>query len=222
MDNHQDVKIRVLIVDDHAIVRQGLHTLLELIPDIQIAGEVANGKAAVDIVDAVKPDVILMDLKMPEMDGITATRAICAKNPGIKVIALTSFLEDESLIPAIQAGAFSFLLKDVQPSELIETIRAAYKGEARLNSNAARKLMDSVISNANAVPKLKDEISGRELDVLKLISQGKSNKDIAAELVISEKTVKTHVSSMLSKLNLNDRTQLAIYAFQNNLFAKDN
>ena len=221
MDNHLDVKMRVLIVDDHAIVRQGLRTLLELIPDIHIAGEVGNGKDAVGIVDAVKPDVILMDLKMPEMDGITATREICAKHPGIKVIALTSFLEDESLIPAIQAGAFSFLLKDVQPSELIETIRAAYKGEARLNSAAARKLMDSVVSNVNAVPKQKDGISGREIDVLKLITQGKCNKDIAAELVISEKTVKSHVSSLLSKLNLSDRTQLAIYALQNKLFSND-
>jgi NarL family two-component system response regulator LiaR len=217
MNQEHERKIRVMIVDDHAIVRQGLRTLLELIPDIEIAGEAANGRLAVESVPALKPDVVLMDLKMPEMDGITATQAICALGLNTRVIALTSFLEDESLVPAIQAGAISFLLKDVQPAELIEAIRAASRGEVRLNPNIARKLMEKVSSpaapNAPGVP----EISPRELEVLRLIASGKSNREIADTLVLSEKTVKSHVSSLLCKLNLNDRTQLAIFALKNHV-----
>lgn len=217
MMNNEIHKIRVMIVDDHAIVRQGLRTLLELIPDIEVAAEAANGQIAVDLISAIKPDVVLMDLKMPEMDGITATKQICSMNPDIRVIALTSFLEDESLVPAIQAGATSFLLKDVQPSELIETIRAAWRGEARLNPNVARKLMDKVAVEPSTTGQQISEISSRELEVLQLIAQGLSNKEIASKLVLSEKTVKSHVSHLLSKLDLNDRTQLAIFAHQNKL-----
>ncbi len=217
MNQEQEPKIRVMIVDDHAIVRQGLRTLLELIPDIEVAGEAANGRLAVESVPALKPDVVLMDLKMPEMDGITATQAICALGLNTRVIALTSFLEDESLVPAIQAGAISFLLKDVQPSELIEAIRAAYRGEVRLNPNIARKLMEKVSTPAASNPPGVSEISPRELEVLRLIASGKSNREIADRLVLSEKTVKSHVSSLLCKLNLNDRTQLAIFALKNHV-----
>lgn len=217
MNQEKETKIRVMIVDDHAIVRQGLRTLLELIPDIEVAGEAANGRLAVEAVPALKPDVVLMDLKMPEMDGITATQAICALGLNTRVIALTSFLEDESLVPAIQAGAISFLLKDVQPNELIEAIRAAARGEVRLNPNIARKLMERVSSPAVPGTPGIPEISPRELEVLQLIASGKSNREIADTLVLSEKTVKSHVSSLLSKLNLNDRTQLAIFALKNHL-----
>lgn len=215
--NQEETRIRVMIVDDHAIVRQGLRTLLELMPDIQVVGEAANGRAAVDAVPALKPDVVLMDLKMPEMDGISATRAICDLGLNTRVIALTSFLEDESLVPAIQAGATSFLLKDVQPADLVEAIRAAYRGEARLNPNIARKLMDKVVAPTAPNPPGPVEISKRELEVLQLIAEGRSNREIAETLVLSEKTVKSHVGSLLGKLNLNDRTQLAIYAHKHHL-----
>lgn len=214
--------ISVLIVDDHPIVRQGLRTLLELHDDIVVAGEATNGKAAVELSARLKPDVVLMDLVMPELDGIAATRQICALGQGIRVIALTSFVEDDKVMPAIQAGAVSFLLKDVSPVDLIEAIRAAYHGEARLHPTVMRKLMNQVAAQAAAEPPASQstpapELTERELEVLRLVAEGLSNNEIAARLVISQKTVKTHVSSLLSKLGLEDRTRLAIYAIKNNL-----
>lgn len=211
--------ISLLIVDDHAIVRQGLRTLLELMPDIAIAGEAANGAAAVEMVSRLHPDVVLMDLVMPVMDGIQAIRQIAALGLGTRVIALTSFMEDEQIVPAIQAGATSFLLKDVSPDELVDAIRAAYRGEARLHPNVARKLMDQVAARP-AAPAAAD-LTERELEVLRLVSRGMSNHQIAEVLVISEKTVKTHISSLLGKLALQDRTQLAIYALKNGLADKE-
>lgn len=211
--------ISLLIVDDHAIVRQGLRTLLELMPDIAIAGEAANGAAAVEMVSRLRPDVVLMDLVMPVMDGIQATRQIAALGLGTRIIALTSFMEDEQIVPAIQAGATSFLLKDVSPDELVDAIRAAYRGEARLHPNVARKLMDQVAARP-AAPAAAD-LTERELEVLRLVSRGMSNHQIAEVLVISEKTVKTHISSLLGKLALQDRTQLAIYALKNGLADKE-
>jgi len=207
-------KITVLIVDDHTIVRQGLRTLLELMDDIDVVGEAATGKAGVEAAARLRPDVILMDLVMPEMDGIAATRQIRSLGIGTRVIALTSFAEDEKIIPAIQAGATSFLLKDVSPGDLVEAIRAAHRGEARLHPNVARKLMDQVASQPSTVPSPGSDLTERELEVLKLVARGMNNRDIASELVISEKTVKTHISSLLSKLNLDDRTQLAIFALK--------
>jgi two-component system, NarL family, response regulator LiaR len=216
MPDELDKKISVLIVDDHTIVRQGLRTLLELMADLTIVGEASNGKAAIDLVARLKPDVVLMDLVMPEMNGIHATRQICDLGLGTKVIALTSFQEDEQIIPAIQAGATSFLLKDVSPNELVEAIRAAHRGEARLHPNVARRLMDQVAARPSAQPAAPD-LTERELDVLRQVAKGMSNREIALKLVISEKTVKTHISSLLSKLSLNDRTQLAIHALKNGL-----
>lgn len=210
-------KISVLIVDDHPIVRQGLQTLLELHDDIRVAGEAADGKSAVALCTRLKPDVVLMDLVMPEMDGISATRQICALGQGTRVIALTSFVEDDKVIPAIQAGAVSFLLKDVSPVDLIDAIRAAYHGEARLHPTVMRKLMNQVAAEPVVRPSSAPELTERELEVLRLVAEGLSNREIADRLVISEKTVKTHVSSLLSKLNLEDRTRLAIYAIKNNL-----
>ena len=216
MDNA--AKIRVLIVDDHHIVRQGLRNFLELNEDISVVGEAGDGISAQTAAGELNPDVILMDLVMPRMDGITATAGIKQAHPSIKVIALTSFTEDDKVIPAIQAGASSYLLKDVTPDELVEAIRAAAKGEARLHPDVTRKLMDQV--SRPAPPKseaLPAEITSREMDVIRLVAMGRSNKEIAAELVISEKTVKTHMSNILSKLGLEDRTQLAIYAIKYNL-----
>jgi NarL family two-component system response regulator LiaR len=217
MPEQIDKKIKVMLVDDHAIVRQGLRTLLELMPDIEIAGEAENGRIAVELVPTLRPDVVMMDLKMPEMDGITATRAICQLGLGTRIIALTSFIEDKNVIPAIQAGATSFLLKDVMPDELVDTIRAAYRGEARLHPSVAKRLMEEVSGQPQPAQTRPADITGRELDVLRLIASGKSNKQIAEELVLSEKTVKSHVSNLLGKLDLNDRTQLAIFAIKNHL-----
>jgi len=215
-------KIRVLIVDDHQIVRQGLRNFLELNEDIAVIGEAADGIGALESATELKPDVILMDLVMPRMDGITATMEIKKKNPEVMVIALTSFTEDDKVIPAIQAGACSYLLKDVSPDDLVEAIRAAAKGEARLHPDVTRKLMQQVSKPAPAQKgSLPAEITDRELDVIRLVAQGKSNQEIASELVISEKTVKTHMSNIFSKLELVDRTQLAIYAIKNNLVNLD-
>jgi len=210
-------KISVLIVDDHPIVRQGLRTLLELQDDITVAGEAPNGKIAVDLTARLKPDVVLMDLVMPELDGISATRQISAMGQGTRVIALTSFVEDDKVIPAIQAGAASFLLKDVSPTDLMEAIRAAYHGEARLHPNVIRKLMNQVAAQPATPQQIAPDLTERELEVLRLVAEGLSNREIASRLVISEKTVKTHISSLLSKLGQEDRTRLAIYAIKKGL-----
>jgi NarL family two-component system response regulator LiaR len=214
-------RISVLVVDDHQVVRQGLRTFLELQPDIRVVGEAGDGETAVELVRQLQPDVVLMDLVMPQLDGIAATRQVKALGGQTKVIALTSFTEDDKVFPAIQAGASSYLLKDVSPDELVEAIRAAHRGEARLHPNVARKLMEQVQSGAPFVRQahhsLPEELTGRELDVVRLVAQGCSNHQISQSLVISEKTVKTHISHILSKLQLEDRTQLAIYAIRHAL-----
>jgi two-component system, NarL family, response regulator LiaR len=211
-------KIKVLIVDDHQVVRQGLRTFLELQEDIIIAGEAGDGAAAVEMARQLNPDVILMDLVMPRLDGIAATRQVKLWDANIKVIALTSFTEDEKVFPAIQAGASSYLLKDVSPDDLVEAIRAAYRGEARLHPDILKKLMQQVASQTAPTREPQVEnLTERELEVVHLVAQGRSNHEIAQELVISEKTVKTHISNILGKLDLEDRTQLAIYAFKKGL-----
>ncbi len=215
-------KIKVLIVDDHQVVRQGLRTFLELNQDINVIGEAVNGEDAIQKVRQLSPHVVLMDLVMPIMDGIEATRQIKASGSSVKVIALTSFSEDDKVFPAIQAGASSYLLKDVSPDELLDAIRAAYLGEPRLHPNIARKLMDQISSSSNPASKPHFEaLTDRELDVVRLIANGCNNLQIAKQLVISEKTVKTHVSNILAKLNLDDRTQLAIYAIKNKLVGQE-
>ena len=215
-------KIKVLIADDHQVVRQGLRTFLELQEDILVIGEAGDGLAAAEMALQLQPDVILMDLVMPRMDGITATRQIKASDSDIKIIALTSFTEDDKIFPAIQAGASSYLLKDITPDNLVEAIRAAYNGEARLHPEIARRLMQQVSQQAIQPRETQvDDITERERDVIRLVAQGRSNHDIAQELVISEKTVKTHISNILSKLNLQDRTQLAIYAIKQGLVDLD-
>lgn len=217
MNESTPKKISVLIVDDHTIVRQGLRTFLELNDDILVCGEAANGKAAVEMTARLHPEIVLMDLVMPETDGISATRQISALNLGTRVIVLTSFLEDEKVIHAIQAGAFGYLLKDVAPDELVDAIRAASRGELRLHPDVAQKLMRQIAALPVQPAASSAQLTERELEVLALIARGMSNREIAAELVISEKTVKTHVSSLLGKLQLEARTQLAIYAIKNGL-----
>ncbi len=215
MANVSEEKITVLIVDDHAMVRQGLRTFLELQDDIEVVGEADNGVDAVEQARQLRPDVVLMDLVMPEMDGMAATRQICASHPGTKVIALTSFAEDDKVFPAIKAGASGYLLKDVSPSDLVDAVRAIHRGETQLHPDIAKKLMNQ-IAHGTEEP-TPDELTERELEVLRLIAGGLSNRQIAQELVISEKTVKTHVSNILSKLHLADRTQAAIYALKKGL-----
>lgn len=215
-------EIKVLIVDDHQVVRQGLRTFLELQPDIIVVGEAGDGQTAVEMVRQLQPDVVLMDLVMPRLDGVSATRQVKALESGVKVIALTSFTEDDKVFPAIQAGASSYLLKDVSPDDLVEAIRAVHAGEARLHPDIARKLMEQVAQQpSHALQGFPEELTGRELEVVQLVAQGRNNHEIAQALVISEKTVKTHISNILGKLHLDDRTQLAIYAIKHGLVELD-
>jgi len=213
-------KIKVLIVDDHQVVRQGLRTFLELHDDMAVVGEAGNGSAALEMIRRLEPDIVLMDLVMPGLDGIAATRQAMALGTRTQVIALTSFAEDDKVFPAIEAGASSYLLKDVSPDALVEAIRAVHRGEARLHPDIARKLMQAtrVAHQASGgTPALAGDLTDREREVIRLVARGCSNHDIAQELVISEKTVKTHISHVLGKLNLDDRTQLAIYAIKKGL-----
>lgn len=198
--------LRVLIVDDHGVVREGLRTYLQLEAGVDLVGEACTGSEAVRLAVELRPDVVLMDLQMPEMDGISATRAIKAQQPQCQVIVLTSYTDDEHVLPAIKAGATGYLLKDVSADELLQAIEAAARGESRLHPMVARRLMEQV--TAPAAPLL----TARELEVLRLIARGFSNKEIARELVTSERTVKGHVSNILGKLDLADRTQAALYA----------
>ena len=219
--------IRVLIVDDHAVVRQGLRTFLELQDApydlaIRVVGEATNGAEAVDRARHLQPDVVLLDLVMPVMDGIEATPRIIEVCPQARVMILTSFGEEERVFPAIRAGAQGYLLKDIPPDDLVEAVRAVYAGKVQLHPDIARKLMWAVAAQeepaaGRAVASLPDELTERELEVLRLIADGLNNREIAARLVISEKTVKTHVSSILGKLHLEDRTQAAVYAFRHGL-----
>jgi len=215
-------KIKVLIVDDHQVVRQGLRTFLELQEDVLVVGEAGDGQAAIEMVRQLNPDIVLMDLVMPNLDGISATRQVKSLGTEVKVIALTSFAEDDKVFPAIQAGASSYLLKDVSPDDLVEAIRAVYRGEARLHPDIARKLMEQVAQHAPPPRESHlEDLTEREREVVNLVAQGFSNQEIANELVISEKTVKTHVSNILGKLQLVDRTQLAIYAIKRGLVNLD-
>lgn len=205
-------KITVVIVDDHTIVRQGLRTYLELQPDILVVGEAANGSEATALVKDNLPDIVLMDLVMPVMDGVDATRAITGLAPSTRVIVLTSFSEDEKVFASIKAGAQGYLMKDVLPGDLVAAIRTVNRGEAQLDPEIARKVMQEFANPQPVAPK--HGLTDRELEVLRLIAQGKSNKDISEDLVLSEKTVKTHVSNILQKLHLSDRTQAAVFALR--------
>ena len=206
--------IRVLLTDDHAIVRKGVRALLSTEPDIQIVGEASNGAEAVAQAEDLCPDVILMDLMMPKLDGIEATRQITAKIPGARVIVLTSFAADEKVFPAIKAGALGYLLKDSGPEELVKAIHQVYRGEPSLEPSIARKVLLELAQPQKQQPLTADPLTERELDVLRLIAQGCSNKEIAMKLSVSELTVRTHVSNILGKLHLASRTQAALYALQ--------
>lgn len=201
--------VRVLIADDHAVVRQGLRMFLALDDELEVVAEAADGEEALRLARQLRPDVVLMDLLMPRMDGIAATAAIRAELPDTEVIALTSVLEDRSVVQAVKAGAIGYLLKDSQAEELCRAIKAAAAGQVQLSPEAAARLMREVRAPEGAEP-----LTERETEVLRLIAQGLANKEIAHRLGIAEKTVKSHVSAILAKLGVQSRTQAALYAAQ--------
>lgn len=205
--------IKIAIVDDHEMVRMGLNMYLSNEPDIEVIGEGCNGVEAINLIKQLKPDVILMDLKMEKLDGIEATKQITDLNKNVKVIVLTSYIDDEMVFPVIEAGAFSYLLKTTSAGEIASAIRKAHRGEATIESKVASAMFKKMKQEK---PK-HETLTKREIEVLVLLGEGKSNKDISEELFIGIKTVKTHVSNILSKLELEDRTQVAIYANKNGL-----
>ena len=201
--------IRVLVVDDHAVVREGLRTFLSLQDGIDVVGEAGDGREAVAVAERERPDVVLMDLVMPRLDGVQAMRELRARVPRARVIVLTSFLDDDRLLPAIRAGAAGYLLKNVEPSELARAVRAADAGEALIDPAVAARLVDAL---AEGDEREEQPLTAREQEVLDLVARGYANKRIALELGIAEKTVKTHVGHVLAKLGVADRTQAALYA----------
>jgi NarL family two-component system response regulator LiaR len=214
--------IRVLLVDDHTIVRRGVRALLATEPDIEVVGEASDGTQAIAQAQALRPDVILMDLVMPGLGGIEATRHITASLPGTCVLVLTSFAADEDVFPAIKAGALGYLLKDSGPEELVKAIRQVNRGEPSLEPSVARKLLLELSHPRQEHQRLtEDPLTERELEVLRLVAQGCSNKDIAAKLSITELTARTHVSNILGKLHLASRTQAALYALQKGITSLD-
>lgn len=212
----REAAVRVLLVDDHAVVRQGLRTFLDLQDDLTVVGEAKDGVEALQLARELAPHVVLMDLVMPRMDGIEAVRRMKAAQPEIQIIVLTSFGDDQKVFAAIRAGATGFLLKDVSPQDLALAIHAARRGEASLAPGIATKLLQEIAIGGAQGPE-EHALTERERTVLALIAQGRSNRQISEGLSISEKTVKTHVSNILTKLHLEDRTQAAIYALKEGL-----
>ncbi len=206
-------KITVLITDDHSVVRQGVRVFLETQPEIEVLGEADSGQRAIEMCLELAPDVVLLDLLMPKMNGVEATRQIKQVSPRSNIVILTSYHDDEFIVPAIKAGALSYLLKDVSPTELIAAVKKASIGEAVLHPQVAQKLMKGLRENGEN--QIVEELSKRELEVLQLVAEGLSNLEIAECLFISHKTVKSHVSNILGKLHLADRTQAAVYAWRN-------
>lgn len=207
--------IRIVLVDDHEMVRIGVSAYLSIQEDMTVVAEAENGKIGIEKVLEFRPDIVLMDLVMPEMDGIEATKEIMRQWPEAKIIIVTSFIDDEKVYPAIQAGAKSYLLKTSSASEIAKAIRTTYNGEGVFEPEVTEKLVHRV--HRQHQNQLHDELTSREMEILLLIAQGKSNQEIADELFITLKTVKTHVSNILAKLNVEDRTQATIYAFKHRL-----
>jgi NarL family two-component system response regulator LiaR len=214
-------QITVVVVDDHSIVREGARAFLEAQPDIAVVGEAESGEDAVRVAQALVPDVALMDLVLPGISGIEATRQIKQVSPRTQVIVLTSYYEDDHIFPALRAGALSYTLKDVRPAEMAEIVRKAARGESVLHPRVAARLIAEVRQAKRITPPAFADLTERELEVLRLIAEGQNNADIAEHLVISEKTVKGHVSNILSKLHRDDRTQAAVLAWQQGLMDRD-
>ncbi len=208
-------KVRVLLVDDHTVVRRGLKLAFGLEHDLEVVGEASNGREALDLVDELRPDVVVMDLLMPVMDGVEATRELRSKHPQVEVVALTSVLEDRMVVDVVEAGAAGYMLKESRPDDLFDAVRAAARGEVRLDPRAQARLVREMRS-----PKLEEPLTDRETEVLALIAGGLTNKAIAQRLGVAEATVKSHVSSLLAKLGLKSRTQAALHALREGLVAR--
>ncbi|MBN2984068.1 MULTISPECIES: response regulator [Cohnella] len=213
------MKIKILLADDHQIVLKGISFFLNMQPDFEIVGEAQNGQEAVEKAEQLRPDIVLMDLNMPVMDGIEASSIIGERHPEIKVLVLTSFSDRSHIVPALRTGAVGYMLKDAEPDQLAEAIRSAYKGNIQLHPDIAEALLSQLSPGLAPMTELQsreaiETLTPRETEVLRLLTKGLSNKEIARDLVVAEKTVKTHVSSILSKLQLADRTQAALYAVQ--------
>lgn len=213
-------RIRVLVVDDHTLLRKGIRALLATEPDMEVAGEAANSLEAESLAYALNPDVILMDLVMPDLNGIETIRRILAARPKTRILVLTSFSSDDKVFAAIKAGAMGYHLKDSDPAELARAIRQVYHGEAALHPLIARKLLQEM-ARPSAQPPSAEPLTERELDVLRLVAQGCSNREIADQLVLSEVTVRTHMSNILSKLHLASRTQAALWALRQGIATLD-
>lgn len=208
--------IRVLMADDHAIVREGMRALIETQSDMQLVGEAADGVEAVELAASLSPDVILMDMVMPRKNGLEAIREIKLANPTARILVITSFAEDDKVFPSIKAGALGYLLKDSPPRELLQAIRSVYQGQVSLHPSIALKVIQE-LNQPSSMPPTDEPLTEREVDVLRLIARGLSNQEIAQDLVISERTVGTHVSNILNKLHLANRTQAALYALREGL-----
>ena len=213
--------ISILIVDDHEVVRNGMRSYLETLPDFSVVGEAASGEEAIELVTELIPDIVLMDLIMPGMDGIETTRRIKQISPRTQVVVLTSYHEDMHIFPALKAGAISYILKDMKMEKLVEALHRAVQGEVTLHPRVAVRVLQNIRGENPESEPLFTELTDRELDVLKLIASGLTNSQIAENLVISENTVKGHVSNILSKLHMADRTQVAVYAWQSGIVKRD-
>ncbi|MHB8088800.1 MAG: response regulator [Anaerolineaceae bacterium] len=213
--------IRIVLVDDHSMIRIGLKAFIDTIADIEVVGEAGSGEEGLRVIEETHPDVVLMDLIMNGMDGVEATQQVKKICPACKVIILTSYHEDSHIFPALRAGALSYVLKDIDPDDLARAIRAAHAGDAMINPQVAARMVKEIQGNNQDAMNPFVELTDRELDVLRMIAVGKNNQEIAAELVVSESTVKTHITNLLSKLHVKDRTQAAAYAWQNGIVRRE-
>jgi len=214
-------RITILLVDDHEVVRQGVRAFFDAQEGIEVVGEAESGRAAVKLVEELIPDVVLMDLIMPGMDGVEATRLVKKISPRTQIVVLTSYHEDEHIFPALQAGALSYILKDMKMDKIAETVKKAAQGEAVLHSHVAARVIQEINGTNKDALDLHSDLTKREMEILKLIASGMSNGEIANHLVISEHTVKGHVSNILSKLHLADRTQVAVYAWKQGVVQRE-
>ncbi|GGI16311.1 MULTISPECIES: response regulator transcription factor [Gottfriedia] len=211
--------IKLVIADDHHVVRRGLIFFLNTQQDIEVIGEASNGEEAIQLIKELHPDIVIMDLSMPKLNGIEATEQIKNEGLPVKVMILTSFYDQDHILPAIEAGAAGYYVKDSDPDELVTAIRKIHDGEKQFHSKVTTQLVSALTSKSESKSEqtIHDKLTKREMDVLKEITRGKSNKEIASSLFITEKTAKTHVSNILAKLQLQDRTQLALYAIRNGI-----
>jgi NarL family two-component system response regulator LiaR len=218
---HESHMIRVLIADDHPLVRNGVRLLLDTVEDIALVGEAANGREALDLARSLRPDILLLDLVMPQMDGLEVLKRIKEELPDVRVLVVTSFADDDKVFPAIKAGALGYFLKEASPDLMVQAIRDVYRGELWLHPTVARKVIQELSEPPKGLLRTGSPLTAREQDVLRLIARGLSNQAIADELVISVKTVRYHVSHILHKLHLGTRTQAALYAVQEGLSDQD-